>query len=71
MAHFAEHDIHVPPGIAALAMQHHPDVPVFMDDAKHGFNCDARADYDADSAALAQKRTLGFLAANLGAPGGP
>ncbi len=70
MAHFAEHDIHVPPESAAKVAEHHPDIPVFMYDAKHGFNCDARADYDAASAAVAQARTLEFLATNLGAAGG-
>ncbi len=67
MAHFAEHDVHVPPESAAMVQRHHPGVPVYMYDANHGFNCDQRADYDAESAALAQERTSEFLAANLAA----
>jgi carboxymethylenebutenolidase len=65
MAHFAEHDIHVPPESAATVREHHPNVPVHMYDANHGFNCDARADYDATSAALAQERTSAFFAQTL------
>ena len=33
--------------------------------AGHGFNCDARADYDAASARLARERTLAFFAEQL------
>ena len=65
MAHFAEHDVHVPPESASLVEQRYPGVPVYLYDAGHGFNCDARADYDAVSAALAQQRTFEFFAANL------
>ena len=48
--------------IAAL----HPEVPIFTYDAGHGFNCTARADYDAEAAAVARWRTLDFLAQHLG-----
>ena len=65
MAHFAERDVHVPPESAATVRRHHPGVPVHVYDADHGFNCDRRADYDAEAAALAWDRTSGFLAANL------
>lgn len=36
------------------------------DGAGHGFNCDQRASYSAESAALARTRTLDFLARYLG-----
>jgi carboxymethylenebutenolidase len=36
------------------------------DTAGHGFNCDQRESYDADSAALARERTLQFLRATIG-----
>ncbi|MBS38256.1 MAG: carboxymethylenebutenolidase [Thiotrichales bacterium] len=65
MAHFADHDVHVPPESAAVVAEHHPGVPVYRYDANHGFNCDQRSDYDAASAKLAQERTSEFFAANL------
>jgi len=34
--------------------------------ADHGFNCDQRASYDAESAQLARERTLHFLAEHVG-----
>lgn len=67
MAHFAERDVHVPPESAATLRRRHPGVPVHVYDADHGFNCDRRADYDAEAAALAWDRTSGFLAAHLAA----
>ena len=33
--------------------------------ADHGFNCDHRGSYDAQSAALARKRTLAFFSRYL------
>jgi carboxymethylenebutenolidase len=33
--------------------------------AGHGFNCDERSTYDAESAALARRRTLEFLGHHL------
>ncbi len=68
LAHFAEHDVHVPPESAATVRRRHPGVPVYTYDANHGFNCDRRDDYDAEAAALARTRTFEFLAANLAAP---
>ena len=67
MAHFAERDVHVPPESAATLRRRHPGVPVHVYDADHGFNCDRRADYDAEAAALAWDRTSEFLAAHLAA----
>ena len=43
-----------------------PDVQVFTYAAGHGFNCDARASYDAASARLARERTLAFFRAQIG-----
>ena len=65
LAHFAERDVHVPIESASVVAERYPEVPVYTYDANHGFNCDARADYDADSAALAQERTFAFFTANL------
>jgi carboxymethylenebutenolidase len=41
----------------------HPDSPLYLyEGADHGFNCDQRASYNPEAAALARQRTLGFLA---------
>ena len=66
MLHFGEKDQHIPiAGVKEVAALH-PDVPVYIYPADHGFNCDQRESYDAPSAALAWKRTLEFLHQNLG-----
>ena len=54
-----------PPETAAMVEQRNPGAPVFMYDAGHGFNCNVRSGYDAESAMLAQEKTFEFLAANL------
>jgi carboxymethylenebutenolidase len=41
-------------------------VQVYIYPARHGFNCDHRAAYDAQAARLARERTLAFLAEQLG-----
>ena len=38
-----------------------PDLPVYVYPAGHGFNCDQRSAYHAESARLARGRTLAFL----------
>jgi len=43
-----------------------PSAEFYVYDADHGFNCDARASYDAKAAALARERTLAFFAKHLG-----
>lgn len=44
----------------------HPEVEVHLYPANHGFNCDHRAAWDAESAKLARERTLAFFAKHLG-----
>jgi len=65
LAHFGEQDKGIPmEGVNAfIAAQagSQPPVTTHIYDADHGFNCDARSQYDADAAALAWKRTLAFL----------
>ena len=69
MGHFGDHDEHVAPETAERVKQRCLGASVYMYDAGHGFNCDRRSDYDAESANLAQERTSEFFAANLaGAP---
>jgi carboxymethylenebutenolidase len=44
----------------------HPDVPIYLYDAGHGFVSDRRRDYHADSANLARLRTLALFTRNSG-----
>lgn len=66
MLHFGKNDQHIPPDAVEEIHQAHPDIPIYLYDAGHGFNCDARAAYDAPSAKLARQRSLEFLKQNLG-----
>jgi carboxymethylenebutenolidase len=64
--HFGEKDAHIPIDRVKTFADSHPDLPVYIYPADHGFNCDERASYDAPSAALARTRTLDFLAKAIG-----
>ena len=65
MLHFGELDAGIPLDQVQAVAAAHPDVPVHVyEGADHGFNCDARPQHDARSAAIALGRTLEFLAAN-------
>jgi carboxymethylenebutenolidase len=66
LLHFGTRDDHVPPGELARIEATYPRLPVFQYDARYGFNCDERPTHDPDSARLAWKRTLHFLAERLG-----
>lgn len=61
MLHFGARDPHIPSSEIEKIRRAHPDIPIHMYDAGHGFNCDARKDFDAESAKLARERTLQFL----------
>ncbi|MBP9756439.1 MAG: dienelactone hydrolase family protein, partial [Phenylobacterium sp.] len=47
----------------------HPDIPVHLYDAGHGFVSDRRADYHPDAARLARLRTLQLFMNNGGGRG--
>ncbi len=47
-------------------MAAHPEIPVFIYPAGHGFNCDQRASYHAESARLARERTLALFGEHVG-----
>lgn len=65
LLHFGEKDAHIPvSGVREVAALH-PDVPVHIYPADHGFNCDERAAFHAESAAIAWGRTIEFLARHL------
>ncbi len=61
MMHFGAKDPHIGPEQIETIRQAHPDLPLFVYDAGHGFNCDQRKDYEPQSANLARQRTLEFF----------
>ena len=65
LMHFGALDAHIPLTDVDRIREALPDVPVHVYDADHGFNCDHRASYHAESAALARQRTLELFAAHL------
>ena len=63
--HFGDTDQSIPPDHHAKIRAAHPEIPMHIYPAGHGFNCDARGSYDAASATLARTRTMEFLAKHL------
>jgi carboxymethylenebutenolidase len=66
MAHFGERDTMIPVAGVRELMAAHPEAQVFIYAADHGFNCDARASFDAAAAKQARERTLEFLRRHIG-----
>ncbi len=64
--HFGEKDGHIPMSDVDKIKAAHPDVPVYVYPAGHGFNCDDRADWDEACAKLALDRTLELFKAEVG-----
>ncbi len=64
--HFGEKDAHIPMSDVEKVRQAQPDIPIYVYDADHGFNCDHRESHDAPSAATAKERTLAFFGEHLG-----
>ena len=65
MMHFGAKDAHIGPEQIETIRQAHPDLPLFVYDAGHGFNCDQRKDYEPQSASLARERSLEFFRTSL------
>jgi carboxymethylenebutenolidase len=65
MMHFGAKDPHIGPAEIEKIKAAQPDVPLFLYDAGHGFNCDQRKDFEPESARLARQRTLEFFSQNL------
>lgn len=63
--HFGQRDALIPEEFRATFALRQPGVPQFLYAAGHGFNCNERADFHAESAALAWRRTLGFFREHL------
>ena len=65
MMHFGAKDPHIGPAEIEKIKAAQPDVPLFLYDAGHGFNCDQRKDCEPESARLARQRTLEFFSRHL------
>lgn len=64
--HFGKKDQHIPLDSVEAFKKVHSELPVYLYDADHGFNCNDRGSYDAAAAKLARERTVEFLRKNLG-----
>ena len=64
--HFGEKDHAIPLSEVAAVRDANPAVEVYTYPAGHGFNCDARASFDAAAAKLARERTLAFFSKHIG-----
>ena len=66
MLHFGAEDASIPEENVAKIRAAHPDLPIHVyAGAGHGFNCDRRADFRPDAAALAFQRTLAFFTGHI------
>ena len=64
--HFGKLDTHIPDEQVDRVHVAHPEVEIhWYENAGHGFNCDMRASYNAEAAALARTRALAFLKRHL------
>jgi carboxymethylenebutenolidase len=63
MYHYGSEDKSIPPADVERIRAAFPQAPLYTyDGAGHGFNCEQRATYDPQAAALARTRTLEFFA---------
>lgn len=66
--HFGETDRSIPASAIQAIRQKQPSVDIYTYPAAgHGFACEARQDYEPESAELARQRTLAFFSKHLGA----
>ena len=65
MAHFAEEDKWISMASVNAFQAAHPQAEVFTYAADHGFNCNHRGAWHADSAQVAQQRSLAFFKLHL------
>lgn len=64
--HFGKTDASIPMERVEEIREKHPELPIYLYDAGHGFVSDRRQDYSADNARLARLRTLQLFANNGG-----
>lgn len=65
LMHFGEHDPLIPAADVQAHREALPEAEIHVWPAGHGFNCDQRADFQAESAREALQRTLHFFEVNL------
>ena len=65
LLHFGRHDTHIPMRDVERIGRAHPRAQLHVYETGHGFNCDARGAWHADSAQRAGERTRAFLADTL------
>jgi len=65
MFHFGEYDKGIPMSDVEAVKKAQPNQILHVYPSGHGFNCEQRADYDANSKKLALDRSLAFFAKNL------
>jgi carboxymethylenebutenolidase len=65
LLHYGAKDAHIPLSDVDLIRAAHPEIPVHVYDAGHGFSCNERPSYVPSAAALADGRTLEFLRETL------
>ncbi len=68
--HYGKTDASIPMEKVEEVREKHPDTPIYLYDAGHGFVSDRRRDYHEDSARLARLRTLAQFARQGGGRGG-
>ena len=64
--HFGRHDKGIPLEAIEKVQAAHPEVPIHLYDAGHGFASDRREDYTPDAARLARLRTLQLFTRSSG-----
>jgi carboxymethylenebutenolidase len=64
--HYGETDHAIPLSDVDKLRMAHPQLSVYLYPAGHGFNCEQRGSYHADSARLSHDRVLALLARCLG-----
>jgi carboxymethylenebutenolidase len=67
--HFGKTDASIPMEKVGEIREKHPDLPIYLYDAGHGFVSDRRRDYHEDSARLARLRTLQVFSRSGGGRG--
>jgi len=65
LAHYGDQDHWISLESVEAFKKAHPEVEVHVYEADHGFNCDQRGSYNAESAKLAKERTLAFFAKHI------
>ena len=66
MFHFGEQDQSIPLEQAKKVAAAHPEATTFYYPAGHGFNCDQRGSYNAESSKLARERSIEFFRKHVG-----